>query len=49
MMRGRVQEDDDWALFPKQVAFPWVIVAAMVGFFFGFMVAASAVPAGCFK
>lgn len=31
------------------VAFPWVIVAFLVGAFLGFMMAASAVPANCFK
>lgn len=40
-------EDED--LFPKTIAFPWAIVAFMVGAFFGFMVAAYSIPAGCLK
>jgi hypothetical protein len=41
-------EEEEW-FFPKHVAFPWVIVAGMLGALIGFMFAASAVPPGCFK
>jgi hypothetical protein len=44
-----MSEDDEIEFVPDKVAFPWVIVAFLVGGLFGFMIAASAVPPGCFQ